>query len=96
MPEMTDAGEDHGHFAFVGGGDHFVVAHGAARLNRGRRAGFGGGDQAVGKREKGVARHRAALAARGPLSCAFQTAMREASTRDICPAPIPRVRSGAA
>src|SRR5439155_514210 len=31
-----------------------------------------------------------------PASCAFQIAIREESTRDIWPAPIARVRSGAA
>jgi hypothetical protein len=27
MPKVTDAGEYHRHFAFVGGGDHFFVTN---------------------------------------------------------------------
>ncbi len=27
MPEVTHAGEDHGHAVFIGGGDDFVIAH---------------------------------------------------------------------
>ena len=54
MPEMPDAGEDHGDAARVGGGDDFVVAHRAARLDHGGGAGVGGGDQAVGEGEEGV------------------------------------------
>jgi hypothetical protein len=33
MPEMADAGENHGHPAFVGGGDDFFIANRAAGLN---------------------------------------------------------------
>ena len=40
MPEMPDAGEHHGDAGRVGGGDHLVVAHRAARLDHGRRARF--------------------------------------------------------
>jgi hypothetical protein len=44
VPEVTDTGEDHCHLAFVGSGDRFFVADRTARLNRGGRSGFGGGD----------------------------------------------------
>ena len=27
MPEMPNAGQDHDHFALVGGGYHFLIAH---------------------------------------------------------------------
>ena len=37
---MADAGEDHCNAAFVGGGDHFVVAHRAARLDHAGGAGI--------------------------------------------------------
>ena len=39
---MTDAGEDHGNFALIGGGNHFLVTHRTTRLDRCGRAGFGG------------------------------------------------------
>ena len=55
VPEMTDAGEDHRDLAFVGGGNDFLVADRAARLNRGGRARFGRRDQAIRERER---RHR--------------------------------------
>ena len=44
VSEMPDAGEDHRHFAFVGGSDHFLVADGTARLNRASRACIRRGD----------------------------------------------------
>jgi len=44
VSEMPDTGEDHRHFAFVGGSDHFLVADGTARLNRASRACIRRGD----------------------------------------------------
>lgn len=44
VSEMPDTGEDHRHFAFVGGSDHFLVADGTARLNRAGRACIRRGD----------------------------------------------------
>ena len=98
MPEVAHAGEDHGKALVVGGGDHFLVAHRAARLDDGGGAGFGGRKQPVGEREEGVrgddraARQRLA---RSPLavaaSAAFSAAMRAESTRLIWPAPMPTV-----
>ena len=44
MSEMPDTGEDHRHFAFVGGSNHFLVPHGTARLNRASRACIRRGD----------------------------------------------------
>ena len=97
MPEVADAGEDHGEAGFVGGRDDLVVAHRAAGLDDGGGAGFGGGQQAVGEGEEGVGGddralgqrlgRPAALAASGAL----QAAMRALSTRLIWPAPMPTV-----
>ena len=75
---------------FVGGGDHFRVAHRSARLHD--RGGAGRGDrvQTVAEREERVGcgdRSRRANRA------AFITATLTASTRLICPAPIASVRS---
>ena len=57
MAEVAHAGHDHGEAFFIGGIYHLLVAHGAARLNDGGGAGFGSGEKAVGKREKGVGGH---------------------------------------
>ena len=61
MPEMTDAGEDHGHLAFIGCGDHLFVPNGAAGLDRAGGARIGRGDQAVGEGKKCIACHGAAF-----------------------------------
>ena len=55
MPEVAHAGEDHGDAAFVGGGDDFGVADGAAGLDDAGCAGVGQHVQAVAEREEGVA-----------------------------------------
>src|SRR5439155_713709 len=44
MPEMAHTGENHRDVVFVSRGDHFIVADGAAWLNRAGRASVGGGD----------------------------------------------------
>ena len=44
VSEMPDTGEDHRHFAFIGGNNHFLVPHGTARLNRASRACIRRGD----------------------------------------------------
>ena len=54
MPEVAHAGEDHGKPAFVGGADHLLVAHRAARLDHRANTGLGGGDEAVGEGEEGI------------------------------------------
>ena len=59
MPKVARAGEDHRHVALVGGGNDFFVADRAAWLNGTGGAGIGGGDEAVGKWEKRIARDRA-------------------------------------
>src|SRR6185369_8187809 len=41
VPEMPHAGEHHRDAVGVRGGDHFVVAHAAARLDHGARARIG-------------------------------------------------------
>jgi hypothetical protein len=43
VPEVADAGEDHGEAEAVGGGDDFGVADGAAGLDDGGDATDGGG-----------------------------------------------------
>src|SRR5687768_13153092 len=58
---MAVAGKNHGDVAFIGGGNDFGVADGAAGLDRGGGAGFGGGDEAVREREKSVAADHAAF-----------------------------------
>ena len=98
MPEVAHAGEDHGEAALVGGGDHLVVAHRAARLDDRRGAGLGRREQPVGEGEERVrGDDRAARQRLGepspplrprPLSSA---AMRAESTRLIWPAPMPTV-----
>ena len=60
MAEVPGAGEEHGHPAAIGFGDDFGVADTSPGLDRGGRAGLGGGDQAVGERKEGVAGHGAA------------------------------------
>ncbi len=55
VSEVARAGEDHGHAAFVGGGDDFFVADGAAGLDGAGGAGVGGGEESVGEGEEGVA-----------------------------------------
>src|SRR5437879_2361035 len=69
MPKMADAGEEHGHIMLVGGRDDFGVAHRASRLNRGSRAGFGGGDEAVGKWKERIAANNAALQRKSRFAC---------------------------
>src|SRR5271154_5768228 len=54
VQKVAHVGEDHGEAEAVGGGDDFGVFDGAARLNHGGGAGFGGVLDAVGEGEKGV------------------------------------------
>ena len=82
-------------FALIRRRDHFGIAHRAARLNGRRGTGFGCRLQSICKGEKGVAANHAALEA-NLASLAFHTANRLESTRLICPAPMPSVRSGPA
>lgn len=42
VPKVAHAGEDHGDVVFVGGGNDFLVAHGAAGLNHRGDTGFTG------------------------------------------------------
>ena len=41
MPEVAEAGEDHGDVLFIGRGDHFGVAHRTTGLDDGLGARFG-------------------------------------------------------
>ena len=89
-------GEDHRHAALVAGGDHLVVAHRAARLDRARSrprrspagARRGRGRTRPRRPPSPPSRRPRALAARPR---AFSIAIRTESTRLICPAPIPTV-----
>ena len=53
---MPDAGEDHGQAAVVGRLDDLLVPDGATGLDCAGGAGFGGGDQPIGKGKQGLAR----------------------------------------
>src|SRR5438552_2170583 len=95
VSEMPDRSEDHRHLAIVSGGDHFLVTNGAARLNRACCAGFGGGDQSVGEREKSVARDRTAFERKAGLDCFPNCNPRSIDTRHLtganskCPIRLP-------
>src|SRR5512139_42906 len=59
VPEVAHAGEDHGDAVPVGGGDHLLVAHAAARLDHGAGAGLRDHVQPVAEGEEGIrGRHR--------------------------------------
>ena len=98
MPEVAHAGEHHRHAALVGGGDHLLVAHRAARLDHRRGAGLGAASRPSAKGKKASEATTEPLV-RGSASAgrlrapprAFQAAMRAESTRLIWPAPMPTV-----
>src|SRR5690554_4103376 len=58
---MAHAGEDHGNAMLVGGVDHFLVAHGTARLDHCGDTGSGGGIDAVAEREESIGGHHRTL-----------------------------------
>ena len=60
MPEMPGASKGHRQTARIGRRNHLGILHRAAGLNCRRGAGFGGGNQTIREREKGVAAHHAA------------------------------------
>ena len=88
MAEVPDAGERHGDAAAVGGFDDLWVADGAAGLNDGGGPGVGDDLETVGKGEEGVGGGDGAGEREDSLGMAPK---RAASTRDICPAPMPTV-----
>jgi hypothetical protein len=92
MPEMADAGEHHRDAALVGRGDHLVVANAAARLDDRRGTVVGDDVEPVAKRKERVRRDDGA-ASDSPAALALIAAIRVESTRLICPAPMPSVRS---
>lgn len=61
MAEVAVTGEDHGHVAFVGGGDHFFIADGSAGLDGGFGSGIGRSKEAVSEGEERVAGNDAAI-----------------------------------
>ena len=54
MAEMAHAGKQHGEPGRIGGGNHFIVTNGTARLDNCRGPRFRGAQQAVGKWEKRI------------------------------------------
>ena len=67
MPEMPAAGEDHRQAVLVAGGDHFVVAPRAARLDDGRDARRGRAvDRIVEREERVGGEHRRRAPGRPP------------------------------
>ena len=91
MPEMPYASEHHGDAMLVCGGDDFVIADAAARLDDGARAGVDDDVEPVAKREEGVGGDDRIGRGSSPAFCALMAAMRAESTRLICPAPTPTV-----
>ena len=61
MPEVADAGEDHGQAQAIGGGDHVVVAHRPAGLNDSGGSGLGDGFEPIGKGKESVGGRDASL-----------------------------------
>ena len=61
MPEVADAGKDHGYAKLVGGGDDVLISYRAAGLNDRSGSGLGYGFKAVGKWEEGIRGGDAAL-----------------------------------
>lgn len=55
--EMPNTGKYHRNAVFVGGGNHFGIAHRTAGLDHRLDAGFGGGVDAVAEREKRITGH---------------------------------------
>ena len=54
VPEVAHAGEDHGEAGFIGGGDDFIVADGAAGLDDGGGTRFSSSKQAICEGEERV------------------------------------------
>ena len=98
MPEVAAAGEHHRGAGAIGGRDHLVVAHAAARLDRGRgarRAAPPRGRRRTGRRRPRRPRCRPCPAPARPAALAASAALRDrdrdASSRLIWPAPMPTV-----
>ena len=72
VPEVPPAGEHHGHGVMVGGVDGLLVPYGAAGLDYGRDPTFRRRLHVIGKGEKGVGGHDAAL---GPILSTAQGQM---------------------
>jgi hypothetical protein len=87
VPEVADAGEDHGDAQAVGRRHHFGIAHAPAGLNEGGGAVLDGFLDAIGEGEK--ASEATTVPATG--STAFMAPSLTESTRLICPAPTPTV-----
>lgn len=96
MPEVPHSGEDHRKACLIGGGDHFLVADRAARLDHGARACFGSGDEAVGKGEEGVRGDRATHRTGGVPAIGLGRFLRldRGDTRGIAPVHLARADPG--
>ena len=88
MPEVAHAGEDHRQAVLVGGRDHLLVAHRAARLDDRDGAGRARSRRSPSRNGKNAS-EATTLPASG--STAFCAAIRAESTRLIWPAPTPTV-----
>ena len=93
--EMPAAGKNHRHAFLVGGGNHVFVSDAPTRLDGRRRTCVCGSNQAI-RKGKNASEATEEPSRERPASPAFQTAIRELSTRDIWPAPRPKVRSSPA
>ena len=93
--EIPAAGKNHRHAFLVGGGNRVFVSDAPARLDGRSRTCVCGGNQAIRKGKNASEATEGTFEER-LASPAFQTAIRELSTRDICPAPTPKVRSSPA
>ncbi len=58
MAEVAHVGEEHRNTVLVGGGNHFVITDGTARLDYAGHARSGGGINTVAEREERVRSHR--------------------------------------
>src|SRR5690606_30989788 len=76
MTEVAHTGKHHRHAVLVGGGDHFLVADRAARLDHAGDAVGGGVVDTVAEREEGVGGHHGILH--------FQARMLGLDGRDAC------------
>ena len=88
VPEVPNAGEDHGDAGVVGGFDDVFVLLAAAGLGDGGDAGLGG--ELRGRRGRGRRRRRRARC-RLARSAAFSQATWTAVTRAVWPPPMPSV-----
>ena len=69
VTEVAHAGKDHGHTRFIGGGNDFLITHGAAWLNHGGNAFTGRCVNGIAEREEGIGCHDRALDFQSFIRC---------------------------